>query len=103
VDAAAPGGYSYGEKGEQLDKAESYAKKATGCRYRANRKESRSIVEQQTTLQKGLRLVRWAKKSDLQKKRGQCQSCADFRLRGPLLKANDVSYARNQYRLGTRT
>src|SRR3981189_2885528 len=90
----------YGEKGEQLDKAESYAKKVMGLADTAPKPEeiADDLWKQQTTLQKGLALSALGQ-VNLQKK-DNATAAQNFQTAAPLLKANDVSYARNQYRLG---
>ncbi|HWY42034.1 MAG TPA: hypothetical protein VNX66_00955 [Candidatus Sulfotelmatobacter sp.] len=90
----------YGEKGEQLDKAEAYAKKATGLADTTPKPEgiAADLWKQQTTLQKGLALSALGQ-VNLQKK-DNATAAQNLQTAAPLLKANDVSYARNQYRLG---
>jgi tetratricopeptide (TPR) repeat protein len=90
----------YGEKGEQLDKAEAYARKATGLADTVPKPEgvADDLWKQQTTLQKGLALSALGQ-VNLQKK-DNAAAAQNFQAAAPLLKANDVSYARNQYRLG---
>jgi len=90
----------YGEKGEQLDKAESYAQKAATL---ADSVRPPSDVpedqwKQQTALQKGLALSTLGQ-VNLQKK-NNAGAVQNFQAAAPLLKSNDTSYARNQYRLG---
>jgi tetratricopeptide (TPR) repeat protein len=90
----------YGEKGEQLDKAESYAQKAAtladSIQRPANVTEDQ--WKQQTALQKGLALSTLGQ-VNLQKK-NNLQAVRNFQAAAPLLKSNDASYARNAYRLG---
>lgn len=90
----------YGEKGEQLDKAQSYAQKAATLADSAPRPEG--VAEDQwklqTALQKGLALSTLGQVY-LQKK-NELQAVQNLQAAAPLLKSNDVSYARNQYRLG---
>jgi tetratricopeptide (TPR) repeat protein len=90
----------YGEKGEQLDKAEAYAQKAAGLADSAPRPENVSEDQwtQQTALQKGLALSTLGQ-VNLQKK-NNTQAIQNFQAAAPLLKSNDVGYARNAYRLG---
>lgn len=90
----------YGEKGEQLDKAEAYAKKAAAALETAQKPEGETDEQwaQQKSLQKGLALsslgqVNIAKKDNL-------QAVTNLKAAAPLLKPDDGSYARNQYRLG---
>jgi len=90
----------YGEKGEQLDKAESYAKKAATLADSASRPDgvTEDQWKQQTALQKGLALSTLGQ-VNLQKK-NNTQAIQNFQAAAPLLKSNDVGYARNEYRLG---
>jgi tetratricopeptide (TPR) repeat protein len=90
----------YGEKGEQLEKAESYAKKAAASAESAPRPEgvTEEQWKQQTALQKGLALSTLGQ-INLQKK-NNAAAVQNFQAAAPLLKSNDTSYARNQYRLG---
>jgi tetratricopeptide (TPR) repeat protein len=90
----------YGEKGEQLDKAEAYAKKAASLADSAPKPEGVADDQwkQQTTLQKGIALSALGQ-VNLQKK-DNASAAQNFQAAAPLLKANDASYARNQYRLG---
>jgi len=90
----------YGEKGEQLDKAESYAHKAASLA--DSTAKPADVTEdqwkQQTSLQKGLALSTLGQ-INLQRK-NNAGAVQNFQAAAPLLKANDTSYARNQYRLG---
>jgi tetratricopeptide (TPR) repeat protein len=90
----------YGEKGEQLDKAEAYAKKAAGLADTQKKPEGISDDQwkQQTTLQKGLALSTLGQVG-LQKK-DNAGAVTNLVAAAPLLKSNDTSFARNQYRLG---
>jgi tetratricopeptide (TPR) repeat protein len=90
----------YGEKGEQLDKAESYAQKAAKLADSSTRPENmpEDQWKQQTALQKGLALSTLGQ-VNLQKK-NNAQAVQNFQAAGPLLKSNDTSYARNAYRMG---
>jgi tetratricopeptide (TPR) repeat protein len=90
----------YGEKGEQLDKAESYARQAATVAESASRPEnvSEDQWKQQTALQKGLALSTLGQ-VNMQKK-NNAQAIQNFQAAAPLLKSNDVGYARNEYRLG---
>src|SRR6266478_611569 len=90
----------YGEKGEQLDKAEAYAKKAASLADSAPKPEGVADEQwkQQTTLQKGIALSALGQ-VNLQKK-DNASAVQNFQAAAPLLKSNDASYARNQYRLG---
>src|SRR5215831_5485929 len=90
----------YGEKGEQLDKAEAYAKKAAGLADAAPKPEGvrDDQWKQETTLQKGIALSALGQ-VNLQKK-DNAAAVQNLLAAGPLLKSNDVSFARNQFRLG---
>jgi len=90
----------YSEKGEQLDKAETYAKKASSLLETAQKPEGATDDQWtlQKNLQKGLALSALGQ-VNIQKK-DNTQAAANFRTAAPLLKSDDVSYARNQYRLG---
>src|SRR6266478_1741216 len=90
----------YGEKGEQLDKAEGYAKKAVTALETAPKPEGLADVQwaQQKTLQKGLALSSLGQVNI--EKKDNAQAVTNLKAAGPLLKPDDGSYARNQYRLG---
>src|SRR5258705_3876102 len=90
----------YGEKGEQLDKAESYARQAATLAESAPRPEnvSEDQWKQQTALQKGLALSTLGQ-VNMQKK-NNALAIQNFQAAAPLLKSNDIGYARNAYRLG---
>jgi tetratricopeptide (TPR) repeat protein len=90
----------YGEKGEQLDKAEAYAKKASSVADSSPRPENipEDQWKQQSALQKGLALSTLGQIS-LQKK-NNALAVQNFQAAAPLLKSNASSYARNEYRLG---
>jgi tetratricopeptide (TPR) repeat protein len=90
----------YSEKGEQLDKAEAYAKKVPPLLETAQKPEGMTDEQwaQQKALQKGLVLSALGQ-VNIQKK-DNAQAAENFKAAGPLLKSDDVSYARNQYRLG---
>ena len=90
----------YGERSEQLDKAEAYAKKAASLCETAKKPEGVADADwqKQITLQKGLALsalgqVNIAKKDNL-------AAVKNLSAAAPLLKSNATTYARNQYRLG---
>ncbi len=90
----------YGERSEQLDKAEAYAKKAASLCETAKKPEGVSDEDwkKQISLQKGLALsalgqVNIAKKDNL-------AAVKNLSAAAPLLKSNATTYARNQYRLG---
>jgi tetratricopeptide (TPR) repeat protein len=90
----------YSEKGEQLDKAETYANKAVSLLDTAQKPEGMTDDQwtQQKNLQKGLALSALGQVS-IQKK-ANAPAVDNFKAAAPLLKSDDVSYARNQYRLG---
>ena len=90
----------YGEKGEQLDKAESYAQRAAKLADSSPRPENipEDQWRQQTDLQKGLALSTLGQ-VNLQK-RNNAQAVQNFQAAASLLKSNNASYARNEYRLG---
>lgn len=90
----------YGEKGEQLDKAETYAKKAVSVLETIKKPDEMTDDQwkQQSQLQKGLALSSLGQ-IDIQKK-DNAQAVTNLRAAAPLLKPDDGSYARNQYRLG---
>src|SRR5580692_2531488 len=90
----------YGEKGEQLDKAEAYAKKvidllATGQKPEAVTDEQ---WQQQISLQKGLALSCLGQ-VNIEKKDNE-QAVQNLKAASQLLKPDEGSYGRNQYRLG---
>jgi len=90
----------YSENGDQLDKAEAYARKAISLTDTAQKPEQLTNEQwnQQTSVQKG-----WAYSTigqvDLQQ-RQESQAVGNLLKAGPLLKSNAAMYARNQYRLG---
>ena len=90
----------YGEKGEQLDKADAYAKKVLSVIESAQKPEGVADDQwaQEKALQKGLALSTLGQVS-MQKKEN-AQAIVSLRAAAPLLKSNDATYARNQYRLG---
>ena len=90
----------YGEKGEQLDKAEAYAKKAVTALETAQKPEGSTDEQwaQQKSLQKGLALSSLGQVNI--EKKDNAQAVTNFKAAAPLLKPDDGSYARNQYRLG---
>ena len=90
----------YSEKGEQLDKAEGYAKKALSLADSAKKPEGETDEQwkQETSVQKGLALSALGQIS-IEKK--QNTQAVDYLTKAaPLLKSNVVTFARNQYRLG---
>ncbi|HKM67895.1 MAG TPA: hypothetical protein VJX70_12075 [Candidatus Acidoferrum sp.] len=90
----------YSEKGEQLDKAEGYAKKAAELCDAAKKPDGVSDADwqKQISLQKGLALSALGQ-VDLQKKLNPA-AVDSLTKAAPLLKSNAAMYARNQYRLG---
>ncbi len=90
----------YSEKGEQLDNAESYAKKAVDLLGAAKKPESVSDEDwqKQISLQKGLALSALGQ-ANISRKR-DVQALENFKAAAPLLKPDPVTYGRNQYRLG---
>lgn len=90
----------YGEKGEQLDKADAYAKKVLSNLETAQKPAG--VADEQwareKALQKGLALSTLGQVS--MQKRENAQAIMSLRAAAPLLKSNDATYARNQYRLG---
>jgi tetratricopeptide (TPR) repeat protein len=90
----------YSEKGEQLDKAETYAKKAASLCDTAKKPEGVSDADwqKQINLQKGLAFSALGQ-IDLQRKLNPA-AVDSLTKAAPLLKSNAAVYARNQYRLG---
>ncbi len=90
----------FSEKGEQLDKAEAYAKKAAALCDTAKKPEGVSDADwqNQVNLQKGLAFSALGQ-IDLEKKLNPA-AVDSLNKAAPLLKANAAVYARNQYRLG---
>jgi len=90
----------YSEKGEQLDKAEAYAKKAASVLETAKKPEGLTDEQwqQQSSLQKGLALSALGQ-VNIQKK-NNVQAVDNLKAAAPLLKPDANSYGRNQYRLG---
>jgi tetratricopeptide (TPR) repeat protein len=90
----------FSEKGEQLDKAEAYAKKAASLTDTAKKPEGVTDDQwkQQTSMQKGLALSTLGQVS-IEKKQNT-QAVDNLTKAAPLLKSSPVTYARNQYRLG---
>jgi tetratricopeptide (TPR) repeat protein len=90
----------YSEKGEQLDKAEAYAKKAASVLETAKKPEGLTDEQwqQQSSLQKGLALSALGQ-VNIQKK-NNAQAVDNLKAAAPLLKPDANSYGRNQYRLG---
>src|SRR5258706_4588670 len=90
----------YSEKGEQFDKAESYAKKSVSLLEMVKKPDALTDEQwkQQSALQKGLALSALGQ-VNIQKKIN-AQAVENFRSAAPLLKSDEGSYAANQYRLG---
>ena len=90
----------YSDHGEQLDKAETYAKKALDLLPQAKRPEgvTEDQWQKQISLQKGLM---WSALGQVHiSRKRDAQSLEAFRNAAPLLKPDPYSYARNQYRMG---
>ncbi|MGC1617363.1 MAG: hypothetical protein WA765_02620 [Candidatus Acidiferrum sp.] len=90
----------YSEKGEQLDKAESSAKKAITLLGSAQKPQGVTDEQwqQQVSLQKGLALSALGQVNI--EKKDNAHAVENFEAAAPLLKPNEGSYGRNQYRLG---
>jgi tetratricopeptide (TPR) repeat protein len=90
----------YSEKGEQLDKAESSAKKAIATLASAQKPDGVSDEQWQTqsALQKGLALSALGQVNIA--KHDNAQAVDNLKTAAPLLKSDAGAYARNQYRLG---
>jgi len=90
----------YGERGEQLDKAEGYAKKAISALDTAPKPEGVTDEQwaQQKSLQKGLALSSLGQVNI--EKKDNAQAADNLRAAAPLVKSDNMSYAHNQYRLG---
>jgi tetratricopeptide (TPR) repeat protein len=90
----------YSEKGEQLDKAEASAKKVIAVLGTAAKPDGVTDEQwqQQVSLEKGLALSSLGQ-VNIQKK-DNAQAAENFKAAAPLLKADENSYGRNQYRLG---
>jgi len=90
----------YSEKGEQLDKAEASAKKAITLLGSAQKPEgvTDDQWQKEVSLQKGLALSSLGQVGI--QKNENAQAAANFKEAAPLLKADEGSYGRNQYRLG---
>ena len=90
----------YSEKGEQIDKAEAYAKKSVALLETAKTPDGVSDEQwkQQSALQKGLALSALGQVNI--EKKNNAQAVDNFKAAAPLLKSDEGSYARNQYRLG---
>jgi len=90
----------FSEKGEQLDKAEGYAKKALDLLPAAHKPEGVTDEQwqKQISIQKGLALSALGQ-VHINRQR-DAQAVEAFRTAAPLLKSDPFTYARNQYRLG---
>ncbi len=90
----------YSDKADQLAKAETYAKKAISALEAARKPESVTDEQwaQQKSLQKGLALSSVGQVNI--EKKDNAQAVENLKAAAPLLKPDDGSYARNQYRLG---
>jgi len=90
----------FSEKGEQLDKAEAYAKKAASLTDTAKKADNVTDDQwkQETAVQKGWALSALGQVSI--EKKLNTQAVENLTKAAPLLKSNPVLYARNQYRLG---
>ncbi|HYL63486.1 MAG TPA: hypothetical protein VE077_12785 [Candidatus Methylomirabilis sp.] len=90
----------YSERGEQLDKVETWAKKAVTLLGSAQKPEGVTDEQwqQQVALQKGLALSSLGQ-VDIEKKEN-AQAAENFKAAAPLLRPDEASYGRNQYRLG---
>jgi tetratricopeptide (TPR) repeat protein len=90
----------YSDKADQLSKAETYAKKALSVLDGAPKPEGVADERwaQQRSLQKGLALSSLGQVNI--EKKDNTQAAENLKAAAPLLKPDDGSYARNQYRLG---
>src|SRR6266571_4026449 len=90
----------YSDKADQLAKAETYAKKAISTLEAAPKPEGVTDEQwaQQKSLQKGLALSSLGQVNI--EKKDNAQAVENLKAAAPLLKPDDGSYARNQYRLG---
>jgi tetratricopeptide (TPR) repeat protein len=90
----------YCDKGDQLAKAETYAKKAISLLDAAPKPEGATDEQwaQQKNLQKGLALSSLGNVNI--EKKDNAQAVENLKAAAPLLKTDDGSYGRNQYRLG---
>ena len=90
----------YSEKGEQLDQADAYAKKAIDVLPKSPKPEGVADADwtKQVALQTG---VAWSAEGQiLVNKKDDAGAIAAFQTAGPLLKAEKTAYARNLYRMG---
>ena len=90
----------YCDKPDQLAKAETYAKKAISLLDSAQKPEGTTDEQwgQQKNLQKGLALSSLGQVNI--EKKANTQAVDNLKAAAPLLKQDDASYGRNQYRLG---
>lgn len=90
----------YCDKPDQLAKAETYAKKAISQLGTAAKPEGTTDEQwaQQKNLQKGLALSSMGQVNI--EKKANTQAVENLKAAAPLLKQDDASYGRNQYRLG---
>src|ERR1700686_789993 len=90
----------YCDKADQLAKAETYAKKAISLLDAAPKPEGLADEQwaQQKSLQKGLALSSLGQVNI--EKKDNAQAVENLKAAAPLLKPDDGSYGRNQYRLG---
>ena len=90
----------YCDKTDQLTKAETYAKKAISLLDAATKPEGVTDEQwaQQKSLQKGLALSSLGQVNI--EKKDNTQAVQNLKAAAPLLKPDDGSYGRNQYRLG---
>ncbi len=90
----------YCDKNDQLAKAETYAKKTISLLDAAARPEGVTDEQwaQQKGLQKGLALSSLGQVNI--EKKDNAQAVTNLKAAAPLVKPDDVSYAKNQYRLG---
>lgn len=90
----------YCDKADQVDKAGTYARKVISLLDTAQRPEGTTEEQwaQQKALQKGLALSSLGQVNI--EKKDNAQAVENLKAAAPLVKADDGSYARNQYRLG---
>jgi tetratricopeptide (TPR) repeat protein len=90
----------YCDKADQLAKAETYAKKAISLLDAAPKPEGLTDEQwaQQKNIQKGLALSSLGQVNI--EKKDNAQAVDNLKAAAPLVKSDDASYARNQYRLG---
>jgi tetratricopeptide (TPR) repeat protein len=90
----------YCDKADQVDKAGTYAKKVISLLDTAQKPEGTTEEQwtQQKALQKGLALSSLGQVNI--EKKDNAQAVENLKAAAPLVKADDGSYARNQYRLG---